>query len=849
MDAFPIHDRGEDTLDGGLTQEERKAVEASASISDHPMDGEEARAIHRRCLSWLHHERMRQAENRRQMAIDQDFKDGIQWGQEEAETVRARGQKPLVYNEIAVQINWITGTERQSRIDHRVLPREEDDFEGAVVKTKVLKYVDDANRTHHARSAAFEEAVTCGLSWLEDSLTDDATGELIYSGWESWRNILHDSHSRDILGRDMRYIIRWRTIDLDVAIAMWPDRAHVLRSAAVGADSLDQRLEDELWYIGDRIDTNESVWRDTTYAGSTTAEPNNQRARVRIYECWYRKPEQAQVVRGGPFNGFIYEPGHQGMERSIQQGKADIVPAKIMRMRVAYFTEGAMLAEGPSPFRHNEFPFTPIWCYRRGRDGMPYGFVRNLRDPQEDLNHRMSKSLFLLAVNQLITEYGAFDLQGEYTLQDAIDNASNPSGVFVMRDGSKRFEIRRDYNEVAVQSNIAMMDRQFMQTASGVTDELLGRKTNAISGMAIMARQQQGTLTTMTPFSNLRLAISLSGEKKLSNCEQFMSLPKVIRLTNYKSEPIDSPEFSNPNPQNSIEWVRINQPEIGPDGKVRFLNDITASKADFIVDDQDYTASMRQAMFEQMSKMISDIAPLAPQFAISMLDLVVDMADFPKKDEMVNRLRALIAEARGMNKTPEQAAAEAAMGQLAMRKAAAEIAEKEAKADKTDAEADAIRARLGPPSGATSAVPSVSPPPSSGAVAPPTYEVAPSQSAIPPPPSSGGVATSPIQPEFVQQLSALLAAQQQMAAQIVSVQQATAKALDGLAAGLSQDKSAIVAKSVEADSVKEVAGRVDGTAKKPRRIVINTGRGRLVAEISDNMGERVVDIRKEQSNE
>jgi len=44
------------------------------------------------------------------------------------------------------------------------------------------------------------------------------------------------------------------------------------------------------------------------------------------------------------------------------------------------FTVAGLLWLGPSPYRHNRYPFTPIWGNRRGRDGLPYGLIRGLRD-------------------------------------------------------------------------------------------------------------------------------------------------------------------------------------------------------------------------------------------------------------------------------------------------------------------------------------------------------------------------------------------------------------------------------------------------------------------------------------
>lgn len=634
-----------------------------------------------RLRTWLEHERDRQGENRAEMAIDGDYYDGLQYTEREALELEDRGQAPLVFNETKVQIDWILGAEKRSRVDWRVLPREESDVENASTKEKVLKYVSDVNRVPFMRSQAFAEAAISGLGWLEDSISSDASDDILYSGGETWRNILHDSYHRRPDGRDMRYLFRWRYVDLDIAKALFPTKADELERAALGADQLAADSDEELWYLGSPLRDPLTARSSTIRHVSSTTSVLSARLRVKVYEAWYRDPTEATVLCGGPCHGDLYDPNMRQQAQSIETGHAFTEKRVVLRMRVAFMTDGDLLGDFETPFRHNDFPLTPIYCFRRQRDGLPYGHVRPMRDPQSDLNKRMSKSLFLLSVNQLITEQGAFDEKGEYTLQDAIDNVSNPQGVFVMKDGSKKFEIRRDFAEIRGQQEIISLDRQFLQSASGVTDEMLGRRTNAVSGEAIRARQEQGALSTGGIFDHYRLAISVSGQKALSNAEKFYSLPKVIRLTEAKGK---------------VDWVRINQPELQPDGSVTFINDITATKADFIVDEQNFSATMRQAMFDSLQEMVKGIAQYAPRFAISMLDMIVDLADFPGKEAMVERLQKLIAEERGEATTPEQQAARAAAAELEARGVAAKIAKDEAGADKLDAEADEIRSTLLP---------------------------------------------------------------------------------------------------------------------------------------------------------
>ena len=142
-----------------------------------------------RLMNWFLQERDKQAENRFQQAIDEDFYDGLQWSDEDAQELVSRGQAPLVFNQVKPTINWMLGTERRTRIDGKVLPREESDETGAETKTKLLKYLSDVNRTPFTRSAAWKSCIVAGLGWMEDCIETDPTRELLATRAVDWKSI------------------------------------------------------------------------------------------------------------------------------------------------------------------------------------------------------------------------------------------------------------------------------------------------------------------------------------------------------------------------------------------------------------------------------------------------------------------------------------------------------------------------------------------------------------------------------------------------------------------------------------------------------------------------------------
>lgn len=661
--------------DSSSNADQEQPAERAAAGND-----ELTRQRHTTLMELLKYESERQGEERQQMQIDEDYQDHLQWKPEDAQALMERGQAPVVFNEGRQTIEWICGTEKRMRKDYKVLPRERDDEAMAEVKTKLIKYTDDVNMTQWHRSRAFRQAVTAGLSWLEEGANRDPESELIYSGWEDWRNVYRDSHSRNIdYNVDARYLFRRRVVDLDYAVALLPNSRDHLLSQAGRHDDVDP---DGIWYLGERLTSaSETEWGTASsiygaraaYMSRAGYYDNSSRRSVELLECWYRIPERVPVFADGPFAGKVFNPADPRHAFEQDQGRARLYEAVKFRMRLMLCTKDAPCLDMASPFKHNRFLMVPIWGYRRARDGLAYGAWRGMRDIQDDLNKRRSKALYALSVNRIIAEKGAVD-----DWDDLRDEAARPDGIIIK---NPQRELKFDNNMGDFQANVelAAQDAQLIRNAGGVTDENLGRDTNANSGRAILAKQDQGSLTTSEFFDNLLLAIRQAGQLRLSHIEQFYTEEKVIRIVGEGQRP--------------IEWLTINQmdPATG-----QILNDITAREADFIVDAQDYRSSMAQAALEQMFGLLGQIATYAPQVVLSVLDLVVESADIQGKEEWVARIRKINGQ-RDPSKPPtpeemkadqdaqakqaeaEQMASETARAQLAKMQTEIQLAEAQIK--------------------------------------------------------------------------------------------------------------------------------------------------------------------------
>lgn len=655
--VFDLNDNEATRLKPARTDEADTAHGEEGQVAPaNELDSDKFQLLHTKLMGYYRQELDRQELNRAEMAVDEDYYDNIQWTQEEMDALKERGQAPLVYNVISQSVNWIIGSEKRGRSDFKVLPRRKDGGKAAERKTALLKYLSDVNLLPFERSHAFEEAVKAGLGWLESQIQGDDDGEPITARAESWRNIIFDSAYRNLDMSDCRYLFRVKWVDLDVALALFPERAEQLeRSATDGDDTWGVDNED-----GD--EAMDSLEFERASGGAAREEKGEGRRRVRLIEAWYRTPVKVDKLRGwkSDFRGEIYDPEDERHQLEVNEGRAEVGKGVVMRMHVCIMTTQDLLWHSPSPYRHNRYPFTPIWGFRRARDGMPYGVIRWMRGMQDDVNKRMSKALYILSSNKVIMDEGAVE-----DLELFREEVARPDAVIQKRPG-KALEINVDRDLGPAHLELASRSMNMIQQVGGVTDELLGRSTNAVSGVAVQARQEQGSVATNKLFDNLRLAFQQHGEKELSLIEQFMTEEKQFRITNQRGTP---------------EYVAIN------DGLPE--NDITRTKADFIVDEAEWRATMRQAAVQQLLDLATK---LPPEITMTMLDLLVENMDIPNRDELVKRIRAITGQRDpdAEEPTPEEMAKEqAAQQQQAFQDELlmAQLAEQKAKVRKAEADA------------------------------------------------------------------------------------------------------------------------------------------------------------------
>lgn len=592
----------------GLTLEEQiEDLNVPKKTAPHFLDTDPQTLKYFRMIkNWFAFERQKQTENRLERIKAHNYKDGDQWDDEDKEIVEARGQKASVFNIIKQNVDWLVGTEKRTRVDYAILPRRKAESKEAEAKTKLIKYISDINKAGFARSLAFEDAIISGKGYLDHGVRSDNTEEPLYIRYEDWRNVWDDSLAKERDNSDGRYQFLSKIVDYDIAVAMFPARADVIRLALNQSDSA----------IDEFIETDVDPENDELNEMGNPLEMDNQRDRVRLISCEYKIPTKQKIIRGkglGTLNGVEYDETNADMKHLVDNGHASTFDAVRMVMWKMIFCGNSVLQNRKRIYNHQHFSLVPMWCYKKKKDNNCYGIVLNQIDPADDLNKRRSKALYILSTKQSMAETGAIDDHDAF-----IAERDRPDGHMEVNSlaGVKLIE-ERDIADAHIK--LMEQDIKFIESVGGVSDEARGVETNATSGIAIQTRERQAHVTTAEPFDNYRYAFQVSGEIQLSLMEQFFTQEKTFRITGAKGLP---------------DFVDVNMP--GENGEIE--NDITSTQADFVVEADSYHATVRQAMFESFGNMLSK---LPPEMAIQLLDLWIDLSDLPGKEIMVERVRAI----------------------------------------------------------------------------------------------------------------------------------------------------------------------------------------------------------------
>ena len=648
----------------------QQPVDFDINEMQRPIDGSEMDLAH---LERILYEQRYEPPWRRASDMCCDYYDGNQLDAETMELMRQRGIAPLIRNLIGPTVDAVLGIEAKFKRDAIVASETEEGTDVADALTKKLRIAEKQTRMARAKSDAYASQVKAGIGWVEVQRESDPFKAPYRVKAVHRREMFWDWRSREMDLSDARYLIRRKWFDEDILCAMFPQYADVIKQSTRGWAGWD--LEPfghttmELGYAFDqeqRFSIESMEWRDL------------ERKRLCLYEIWYRIYKRADVIILPNGNTIDFDPKNATHVAAVNAGLVTPENRIVAKMRLAWWAGPHLLADIASPYSHNQFPYVPFWGYKEDRTGVPYGLIRRQMSPQDEINARLSKMMWLLSAKRITMDMDA--ITGTMTLDQVAQQASSPDAMFMLNPN------RRNVNGFSVDSDREMSTQQFavlqdatkaLQDTAGVFNAQMGKETTQQSGVAIANLVEQGS-------TNLA---------ELNDNYAYASVAVAELLLSYIKEDIGSePHTVSLERAGDKITVSLNNPMTDEHGQPYVSNCIYSTEVSVSIEDVPSTPTYRAMMLRELTDLTRN---LPPEMQSVIIDLIVKASDLPMKDEIVKRLRAITGQGGDPNQQPspeQQAQAQQAQQQqeLAAQAAQLQMQMQQAEIDKVRAETQKV---------------------------------------------------------------------------------------------------------------------------------------------------------------
>lgn len=583
---------------------------------------------------------------------------GEQWDEADIAALEAEGRPALTINTILPTVNTVLGEQSTRRADVQFKPRRGGEAEVAHTLTKLYMQIADNNKLDWVEQQVFSDGLIMdgrGYFDVRMDFSDHVEGEIRITAKDPL-DILIDPDAKDYDPKTWNEIFetKWMTLD-EIEELYGKKKAEELRFIAENGNSFGR---DSIEYEENRFGDLEST-DDYLGAGIPGDDEYRNIKALRVVERQHRRMHRVDC--------FV-DPD-TGDQRDVPEAWTDAkakkfakqyglgIISKVKRkVRWTVTCDKVVLHDDWSPY--NNFTIVPYFAYfRRGR---PFGMVRNLLSPQEQLNKIASQELHIVnttANSGWMVESGS--LIG-MTADDLEEHGAQTGLVLEYNRGSNP-PLKIQPNQIPTGlDRIAQKAALNIKTISGVNDSMLGTDSAEVSGIAIQAKQNRGAIMIQVPLDNLRKARHYLAEKILECIQTFYTEQRIIQVTN------------EDDPLRPREPMVIN--EMTPEGRI--INDLTLGEYDVVIATAPARDSFDEVQFAEALN-LRQVGVAIPD------DAIIEYSHLARKGELAKRIRMLT----GIEQSPEQQEMAAVQAQMAMQQLQLEIAKLEAEVRKLQSEA------------------------------------------------------------------------------------------------------------------------------------------------------------------
>lgn len=345
---------------------------------------------------------------------------------------------------------------------------------------------------------------------------------------------------------------------------------------------------------------------------------------VCIVELWYRRWVQTMVFKTKTGRVVEFDESNPNHLAVVEAGLGKLQRATVARIRRSYWMGPVMLHDEATPYPHAHFPYVAFWGYKEDMTGVPFGLVRDMIFPQDNLNSTLARLRWGMMATRTERTKGAVAMADDVFRRqvgrvdaDIVLDADN-----MARPGA-RFEVKRDFQLNSQQFQLMQDSRAALERVSGITAAMQGRTGTARSGLQEQTQLEQSQVSIAALMDNFSAARTMVGE---------LLMAMVIEDLGQEEETIVI-EGDTLNPPRS---VTLNHPEVDETGQAYMSNDVQRTRMKVALEDVPSTSSFRVQQLNSLSEAIKSLPPEAQQV---MMPFLIDLMDLPRKKDVVQALR------------------------------------------------------------------------------------------------------------------------------------------------------------------------------------------------------------------
>lgn len=599
----------------GLEQLER--------LSGDPKIVYEARLRYNRCVAW--ESLARQRGDADEKFHHGDSENNYQWP-DQLYAERDAGDKPaLTVNKVREHNLQIINDLKQNKVGIIIRPTGGGaTYEAAQTFQAIVRHIEYesfADRVYDA-AAAFGVIRGCGWWRIVPEYEDERSflQKLMIRLIPNPKAVYDDPDAKDPDRLDRNFAFVYEDLPRDVFKQKYPKFAHLGNSPApLGNQSLNP------WVMRDHIRVAE-YYRRHAHADTLHLIIDQQGNEKPVLESSFVGPEGKELLR---------EALASMEQRNLRLMKREVTSNKVEWFKIA---ADEIISRTISPGQY--IPLIKVCPEEFVIDGIMdrVGHTRGLKDPQRMYNYNASAAIEHGALQTKTPWIAAAEaIEGlEKFYNDAnLKNTAALTWRFLSKDGKHELpEPRRVDPPQPSELFLEGMNsaEHQMEIASGQFRDNLGEQSNAISGVAINARQRRGDNATYHYPDAQGLAIATTGKVALDMIPHVYDTERIIRIKG------DDGQERNIKITPDAKTPHAVQKADSPDDADDIIFNPNIGKYAVVSDPGPSFQSRRQEAFNALNTLFQ----ADPELKSAMGDLYFRSADFPLADEMAERMRRLI---------------------------------------------------------------------------------------------------------------------------------------------------------------------------------------------------------------